>query len=338
MKELVVISGKGGTGKTSIVAALASLAQPAVLADCDVDAADLHLLLDPKIIRRESFSGGKRARIDPDRCVGCGQCVDVCRFDAVLVECDRESGAYGLEGGSDCRICDYCKRSCSRKANSEIQAMALASATEAKPQLVIDPIACEGCGVCVRVCPNDAIMFGPAVNGEWFVSDTRCGPMVHAKLGAAQENSGKLVSLVRSEAKKTALAAGLGLILIDGAPGIGCPVIASITGADCALIVTEPTLSGVHDLQRVVDLTRHFGTLALVCINKWDLNPDLALAIEQWTERAGLTVAGRVRYDATVTRAQILQKTLTETGGDGAAADVRALWTAVNEHLAVRGD
>ena len=332
MKELVVISGKGGTGKTSIVAALASLAQPVVLADCDVDAADLHLLLNPNIFKQESFSGGSRARIDPTRCVGCGQCVEVCRFDAMQVECDQE-----FEGGSDCRLCDYCRRSCSRKANSEIQAMALASDTRIAPQLTIDPIACEGCGVCVRACPHDAIVFGPAVNGQWFVSDTRCGPMVHAKLGVAEENSGKLVSLVRGEARKAAFAADIELILIDGSPGIGCPVVASITGADCALIVTEPTLSGIHDLQRVAELTRHFGTDATVCINKWDLNPDLTTAIERWSQKAGLSVAGRVRYDPTVTQAQIQQQTLTEAGGDG-AADVRALWKTVGDHLAAKGD
>lgn len=332
MKELVVISGKGGTGKTSIVAALAALAQPVVLADCDVDASDLHLLLEPNILKRESFSGGNRAQIDPARCVGCGQCVEVCRFDAMQVECDQE-----YEGASDCRLCEYCRRSCSRRANSEIQAMALASAVQIAPTLAIDPIACEGCGVCAWVCPHDAIEFGPAVNGEWFVSDTRCGAMVHAKLGVAQANSGKLVSLVRTEAKAAAQAAGLELVLIDGAPGIACPVIASITGADCALVVTEPTLSGVHDLQRVVELTRHFGTRALVCVNKWDLNADLTEAIEQWSRKAGLTVAGRVRYDPAVTRAQIQQKTLIEAGGDS-AADVRALWTAVGENLAAEGD
>ena len=333
MKELVVISGKGGTGKTSIVASFASLARSVVLADCDVDAADLHLILQPDVRHRESFSGGKRARIDPDRCVGCGKCGELCRFDAVLLESPQDFCTLGSDVNSACRDCSYCKRSCTVKANSEIQAMIRASQGEVKLRLTIDPVACEGCGVCAWFCPAGAIEFGPAVNGEWYVSDTRCGPMVHAKLGAGEENSGKLVSLVRSEAKKIAEDKGLGLVLIDGSPGIGCPVIASMAGADSVLIVTEPTLSGLHDLQRAVSLTRHFNIQPLVCINKWDLNETMASAIEQWAQAEDVIVAGRVRYDPAVTRAQIEQRSIVEHGADGVAADVRQLWEAVSHHV-----
>ena len=294
-KELVVISGKGGTGKTSIVAAFATLAENAVLADCDVDAADLHLVLDPRIVRRETFSGGCRARIMPERCTACGKCAEVCRFDAVSC---RSAG----EG-------------------------------EREKLFRIDPIACEGCGVCAWFCPEGAIEFAPAVNGEWFLSETRAGPMVHAKLGIAEENSGKLVSLVREQARETAKSRERDLVLIDGSPGIGCPVIASITGADLALVVTEPTLSGLHDLERVSDLTRHFRVETLICINKWDINEHLTLEIEALARRRGLKLAGRVRYDRAITEAQIRRQSIAEYAMDGVTADVRRLWANVVEIL-----
>ena len=293
--ELVVISGKGGTGKTSIVASFATLAENAVLADCDVDAADLHLVLDPMIVRREPFSGGCRAWIMPERCTACGKCAEVCRFDAVS-SCEAGEG----EGEKVYRI---------------------------------DPIACEGCAVCAWFCPEEAIDFGPAVNGEWFVSETRAGPMVHAKLGVAEENSGKLVSLVRERARETAKNRKRDLVLIDGSPGIGCPVIASITGADLALVVTEPTLSGLHDLERVSDLTRHFRVETLICINKWDINEDLTLEIEALARRRGLKLAGRVRYDRAITEAQIRRQSIVEYAADGVTADVRQLWANVVETL-----
>ena len=295
MNELVVISGKGGTGKTSVVASFAALACSVVLADCDVDAADLHLVLEPTVLQREDFSGGSRAAIRQQDCSGCGRCREVCRFGAISQE----------DMGTDCvaRI------------------------------FRIDPTSCEGCGLCVRLCPQQAIDFGPAVSGEWFISETRCGPMVHAKLGVAAENSGKLVSLVRRHARRIAEERGLGLVLVDGSPGIGCPVIASITGASLVLIVTEPTLSGLHDLERVAALTRHFGIEGRVCVNKWDLNPEMAERIEQWAHANALPVAGRVRYDPTVTRAQIQGQSIVEYATDGVAADVRQLWTNVSAAL-----
>ncbi len=294
-KELVVISGKGGTGKTSIVASFAALADSVVLADCDVDAADLHLILQPEILRREDFSGGKRARINPDQCTACGLCGQLCRFDAIV-----------LDGPGNAWV------------NTTYR---------------VDPIACEGCGVCAWFCPRKAIEFGPVINGQWYVSDTRHGPMVHAAMGIAEENSGKLVSTVRQEAGALARQRGKKLVLIDGSPGIGCPVIASITGADLVLIVTEPTLSGLHDLGRVADVALHFGIPAMVCINKWDLNPQITTEIEHVAAKRGLAAAGRVRYDQAVTTAQIHKQAIVEYQTDRSAADIRNVWAVVNHQL-----
>jgi len=296
VKELVVISGKGGTGKTSLVASLAVLARPVVVADCDVDAADLHLLLAPEVQQREPFSGGKRARIRPGHCTACGKCEELCRFDAIFFD--------GPGNGKVSRT------------------------------FRVDPIACEGCGVCAWFCAEGAIEFAPVVNGHWFTSKTRVGPMVHAKLGVAEENSGKLVSTVRSHARQVAGEQRCEWVLVDGSPGIGCPVIASMTGADAALIVTEPTLSGLHDLQRVARLAEHFSIPAFLCINKWDLHPHLAAEIEARADRWGVAVAGRVRYDQAVTRAQVAQKTIVEYEENGCAQDVRQLWSAVQEGMA----
>lgn len=295
MKELVVISGKGGTGKTSIVASFAALAHKSILADCDVDAADLHLVLEPDIEYTENFSGGKRATIDQERCLGCGRCYQVCRFDAVKQITDLD----------------------------EVLSLAYR----------IDPIACEGCGVCARVCPHAAITFEPVINGQWFRSRTRHGPMVHAKLGIAEENSGKLVTLVRKQAREIAEANELDLIIIDGSPGIGCPVIASITGADLVLIVTEPTLSGQHDLNRVAELTKHFKIPALVCVNKWDLNPKITSEIERDSEEMGVELAGKVRYDRVITEAQIHKRSVVEYQENGCAEDIRQVWSLVKERL-----
>ena len=325
MKELVVISGKGGTGKTSLVAAFASLASgQAVLADCDVDAADLHLVLEPTIKHRETFSGGKRARINPDLCIACGKCESLCRFDAI---------APGGPGSTACNDCSYCGRACTTKANSDIQQMLDAQPGVCTASFAIDPVACEGCGVCAWFCPANAIEFTPAINGEWFISDTRHGPMVHAKLGIAEENSGKLVSTVRTEARKIAEAAGLDTIIIDGPPGIGCPVIASVTGSDLVLIVTEPTLSGQHDLDRVAKLTQFFDIPTMVCINKWDLNPQITAEIELQAHEQGIQLAGRVRYEPAITQAQIQRRSIHEHLADGATKDIHTVWETIEQHL-----
>jgi MinD superfamily P-loop ATPase len=285
LREIVVISGKGGTGKTSLTASFAVLAETAVLADCDVDAADLHLVLTPRVRQRHEFWSGHEAAIRPADCSGCRTCEALCRFGAVVKE----------------------------------------AAVPGNATMAIDPVACEGCGVCVRFCPSEAIDFTARLCGEWMVSDTRCGPLVHARLGIAAENSGKLVATVRREARRIAGEQGRDLLLVDGPPGIGCPVIASVTGASLVVAVTEPTVSGEHDLERVLGLARHFDIPTAVCVNKWDLNPALTQRIEAKARQGGARLAGRVRYDAAVTAAQLEALAVVETSS-AAAADIRGVW------------
>jgi MinD superfamily P-loop ATPase len=280
VKELVVISGKGGTGKTSLAASFAVLADRPVIADCDVDAADLHLVLSPRVKERHEFRSGHEAVIRQDDCTGCGACLAHCRFGAVV----QHPAAYA-----------------------------------------IDSFACEGCGVCVRFCPEKAIDFPERLSGEWMVSETRCGPMVHARLGVAAENSGKLVSLVRREARRIAEAENRPLVIVDGPPGIGCPVIASVTGATLVLAVTEPTVSGEHDLERVLSLTRHFNIPAAVCMNKWDLNVEMTERIEDQARKAGVRIAGRIRYDRAVTLAQMRERAVVETEAP-CVEDIQHVW------------
>lgn len=293
MKELVVISGKGGTGKTSIVASFAALAEKSVLADCDVDAADLHLLLEPHIQDKHKFKAGKKAVIREKDCTACGICLDYCRFDAVR----NTDGKPGEDNFS------------------------------------IDPISCEGCGVCVHFCPEKAIDFIEKTCGEWFISETRHGPMVHARLGIAEENSGKLVTLVRTQARMIAEKRGYKLVMIDGPPGIGCPVIASITGTDLVLAVTEPTLSGLHDLERVVRLAQGFKIPVKVCINKYDINQEMTGNIESYCRKQGLGIAGRIPYDPAVTRAQIAYSSIVEHSNAQVAKDVRRMWSEVSQAM-----
>jgi MinD superfamily P-loop ATPase len=296
MKEIVIISGKGGTGKTSIAASFAALAEErAVLADCDVDAADLHLILKPEISRRTVFRSGHKAIIRPESCIGCGKCADVCRFNAV-----RDGTTWDASPGTTYSI---------------------------------DPIACEGCGVCVRFCPAHAIDFPEDMCGKWFVSETRFGPMVHAQLGIAAENSGKMVTLVRNEAKKAAQEKNLDYVIIDGSPGIGCPVIASLTASNLALIVTEPTVSGDHDLRRIAQLTKQLGVPTMVCVNKWDINPAATETIRRFAESADLDFAGTLRYDRAATDAQRAEKAIVEYGESPLAGDIRALWTELEARV-----
>lgn len=288
MKELVICSGKGGTGKTSVTAALAALADNRVLADCDVDAADLHLVVGPRNTREEIFQGGHVAVIREDVCAACGHCRELCRFGAIdLLTSETGQDVYR-----------------------------------------IDPVLCEGCGVCVHFCPTEAIDFPRATNGAWFVSDTRHGPMVHARLIPGQENSGKLVTLVREKARQIAQSQKADLLLVDGPPGIGCPVTASITGADMVLAVTEPGVSGKHDLDRLLQLTRHFEVPAAVCINKADINPEFAATIEKECLSAGVPVVGRVPFDHAFTQAQLEGKSVVEMADTPASAAIRETWTS----------
>jgi len=282
MKELVVISGKGGTGKTSLVASFASLAENKVLCDADVDAADLHLILKPDIREEHDFQGGNTAIINKDKCSECGLCINLCRWNAI------------------------------------------------NDNFHVDTLECEGCGVCVYFCPEKAIDFPINTCGQWFRSDSRFGPMIHARLGIAEENSGKLVTLVRREARQLAEKRGLKLILTDGPPGIGCPVIASIGGASALLIVTEPTVSGKHDMERVSQLAAHFKVPALVCVNKFDLNPDQTLAIEDFSKKKGMAVLGRIPFDPVFTKSMVQAKTVFEYDDKSEAArSVKELWQGV---------
>ena len=286
--ELAIISGKGGTGKTSIVASFFALAERSVVADCDVDASDLHLVLEPRVVHRRPFFGGKTAVIDPAFCLGCGTCATLCRFEALREQVSDRSQTFE-----------------------------------------VDPNACEGCGVCVDHCPQGAATLVDSLNAQWFVSETRHGYLVHARLGIAQENSGKLVSVVRREALAVAGSQGKPLLLCDGSPGIGCPVIASIAGTHMALIVTEPTVSGLHDLRRVAELCRQLSVKAAICVNKADLNPEASAQIAAEAETLGIPVLGCIRYDPSVTAAQIERKAVVENSDGPAAADLRALWKSV---------
>jgi len=292
MKSITVVSGKGGTGKTSIVSSFASLANPAVLADCDVDAADLHLILQPQSTKTNPFSGRQVASIDPDLCLNCGVCQDLCRFDAIKEK---------KEGYSE--------------------------------TLKVNSVACEGCGVCEKFCPNDAIKLVDEPSGDWFISKTRFGPMVHAKLGIAAENSGRLVTIVRNFAKGIAEANGSDYLIVDGSPGIGCPVIASVTGADFALIVTEPTLSGEHDMERIAALTKHFDIPTRICINKWDLNPEITAKIEKWGEETGNRVIGKVRFDNSFSKAMVEGLPVVEYCSNGVSEDIKNLWEQLKKEV-----
>lgn len=289
-RRLTVISGKGGTGKTSLLGAFAALAGNAVLADCDVDAANLHLLLAPETLKSEKFYAGYKAVIDPAACTGCGRCVEACRFKAALVP----------RGGST---------------------------------PVMDTLACEGCGVCEDVCPVDAVSLKEAECGEVYESETRFGPMAHARLNVGGEMSGKLVTAVRERADATALRTGAELVLIDGSPGLGCPVIASLTGADAALIVAEPTVSGFHDMGRVLVLCKHFGLAVGVVINKHDINPEMTAKIKAACAASKAQVCGEIPFDNAFTAAMLEGKTIVEYDDGPLSENIRAIWRCVKALL-----
>ena len=285
IRELVIISGKGGTGKTSVAASLACLAKNKVIADCDVDAADMHLVLQPEVKHSTVFEGGLKASISSDICTSCGECLRYCRFNAI-------SGDY-----------------------------------------IVDPISCEGCGVCAHFCPQNAIEMKRHISGKWFVSDTRHGPLVHAQLGIAEGNSGKLVTLIKKKAREIAAEKGSGLVIVDGSPGTGCPVIATMSGASVALIVTEPTVSGIHDLKRVHELARHFNIRTVVCVNKADINTENTAAIKSFCEGNGIQLVGVIPYDTDMTGAQFAGKSVVEHSTGPAAEAIRNIWREVEHAL-----
>ena len=285
MKQIVIISGKGGTGKTVIAGAFAALARNKVMADCDVDAADLHLLLEPAIKERHQFRSGKTAKIDKKLCKECGKCIGACRFDAISED------------------------------------------------FVIDTISCEGCAFCSFICPEGAIKMEENISGEWFISDTRFGPMVHAKLGIAEENSGKLVSLVRQQAKELAEKKNYNWVIVDGAPGIGCPVIASLSGMDCAVVITEPTLSGLHDADRVIGVAKHFKIETNLVINKYNLNLDMTKQIEKYCKEHNVKLLGRVSFDKCVVKAMVQGKTIIEHEDGKVKDEIINIWEKLEREI-----
>jgi len=284
MRQLTVVSGKGGTGKTSIVGAFAALSENAVFADCDVDAADLHLILNPTIKDEENFFALKTAQINEEKCIKCGRCVEYCRFNTIK-------------------------------------------------DFQVHPFSCEGCALCTLVCPEDAITMIEKPAGKTYVSETRFGPLAHARLNPGEEASGKLVAEVRKKAKTIAEAENRDLIIIDGSPGIGCPVIASISGVDLALVVTEPTLSGIHDLERILDTCDHFKVPTLVCVNKYDINKKRSNEIKEYCQKRGVSVICEILYNQKVTEAMVAGKTIIEYDNDGVSGEIERLWSRVLEHL-----
>jgi len=285
MKEVVVLSGKGGTGKTSIVGSFAALAGAKVLSDCDVDAADLHLLLAPTPVEEHEFWSGQVAEIDPEKCTRCGLCEEACRFDAI----------------HDCTVAR---------------------------------VGCEGCGLCARLCPAGAIRMKDNLAGHWFISNTRFGTLVHAKLGIAQENSGKLVHLVRRKAMETAVREGLDVTINDGPPGVGCAVISSLSGAGLACIVAEPSVSGIHDMERVLQVCRHFSVPAIVCVNKFDINEDGTRQVETYCGEQGIPVVAKIPFDTRVTEAQVQGVPIVEYTDDGSLVrPIEDAWQAVVARL-----
>jgi MinD superfamily P-loop ATPase len=288
MTELVVISGKGGTGKTTMVGSFAALAEGAVVVDCDVDAADLHILLGGEVVEKRPYRGAEAAVIHRGKCIACGACAKACRFDAIRAEGDRYRVA---------------------------------------------PLSCEGCGACAHVCPVGAIRMEERRSGWIYVSRTPYGTLVHGELLPGEENSGKLVTQVKMRARGAARAEGASLLLIDGSPGIGCPVIASLSGAHAALIVTEPSSSALHDLLRVAGVARHFGSRLFLVLNKADLSPRLAREIRETAEREGMAYLGEIPYDERVTAAQFGGKPVVVDFDGPAAVAIRQIWEKLRERL-----
>lgn len=284
MRQVVILSGKGGTGKTTVASSLAALAGRAVIADCDVEASNMPLLLNPDVRERREFET-RKAEIEPESCLQCGLCIEECRFDAIR-------------------------------------------------DFQVDPVKCEGCGVCAYICPTGAARLKPRVSGYLYVSETRYGPLCHADLLPGESSSGRLVSLVRERARAVALERGLDLILIDGAPGIGCPVIASVTGVDLGVIVTEPSMSGLHDMERALYLLRHFNVQPLIVVNKYDLNIEMARRIREFCDDEGVEVAALIPFDEAVVEAMLRGMTIIEYESKGRVSEeLRRIWSIIQKFL-----
>lgn len=282
MKKITIISGKGGTGKTSLTASFAAITRNrAILVDGDVDAANLSMITGPTSSEKFEFRASRVVDINKEKCEDCGLCFDLCRFAAI-------SGDY-----------------------------------------VVDPISCEGCGFCYHVCPHDAIRMREELSGLWYISQTPYGILVHARLGIAEENSGKLVTTIRTRGEELAVSGNKEYIIIDGPPGIGCPVIASLTGVDAALIVTEPSVSGIHDLERILAVCRHFDVPAAVCINRYDLDEERSAVIESYCLNENICIAGKIPYDKIFTEAMIQGLPVVEYDNGQLSAKINAVW----EHL-----
>ena len=298
MKQLVILSGKGGTGKTTVAAAFADLAHQnqlkTVLADADVDAANLELVLQPRRLEEHKFFGGAVAVIDGSLCQGCGNCEQVCRFDAILLP-NTENGITYL----------------------------------------VDPIACDGCAACVYQCPEQAIRMESQLAGHWFRSESRYGPLFHAALRPAQENSGKLVTLVKQQARLLGLDTGVELVIIDGPPGIGCPVISAASGADFVLVVTEPTAAGIHDLERVLEMIRHFRLTGLVCINKADIFQEASEKIQSFCQEKHIEVVGKIPFDEAIPQAIAHGEPVTTYQPDAPASQaLKEIWQHIASQVA----
>jgi MinD superfamily P-loop ATPase len=285
MKQVSIISGKGGTGKTTITAAFAALARNAVLADCDVDAADLHLILKPVVKKTVGFHGLPVAKIDEEKCIKCMDCFNHCQFDAITDE------------------------------------------------ITVKYEACEGCGVCELVCPVDAASMIQRDSGLLYESETRFGPMVHARLNTAEESSGKLVTEVRHHAEAVAEQKEKEVVLIDGPPGIGCPVISAITGVDLVVVVTEPTFSGIHDLKRIIDVAKHFEITQAVIINKTDINPKKTSEIKSFCGKHQIPLLGCIPYDTLVTKAMIEEKAIPEYDKGAVTSSIKQAWESLSNLL-----
>ncbi len=288
MKQIVIVSGKGGTGKTFITSSLAVLIDNKIIADCDVDAADLHLMLSPKMIEKHIFKSGKVAILKEELCVGCNKCIDVCRFDAI-----SPSG----------RIVN------------------------------IDPISCDGCSICSYVCPTKAIVMEEKTSGEWYISETPYGPLVHAKLNIAEENSGKLVSEIRKKASELAESQKRDYIIIDGSPGIGCPVISSISGTDCAVVVTEPTMSGLHDARRIIETAKHFGVSPCIIINKYDLNVNMTNEIEEFCKSNNIPIIGRIPFDESIVKSIVKGVPVVKDSNNRISHILKNIWEELKKKL-----